>query len=92
MKFMITWNVPPSSYKATVEAFLNSGGAPVPEGMTTLGRWHAPGSRRGWHLAEGDPVAVAEHVAQWAQFCELEITPVIDDEEAAKGLSAAHGQ
>ena len=91
MKFMIAWNIPPSSYKAAVDAFLSSGG-PVPEGMTTLGRWHAPGSATGWHLVEGDPVAVAQHVAEWAPFLEIQITPVIEDEDATKGLSAAHGQ
>ena len=91
MKFMIAWKIPPSSYKPAVDALLSSGG-PVPDGMTTLGRWHAPGSAYGWHLAEGDPVAVAEHVSEWAPFLEVQITPVIEDEDAARGLSAAHGQ
>ncbi len=91
MKFMIEWKISSSSYKATIEAFLSSG-APPSEGMTSLGRWHSPGSVRGWHLVEGDPVAIADHVAQWAPLAELEITPVLEDEDAAKGLSAVFGQ
>ena len=94
MKFMIEWKISSSSYKATIEAF---GLSPVPsrhvaQGMTSLGRWHSPGSVRGWHLVEGDPVAIADHVAQWAPLAELEITPVLEDEDAAKGLSAVFGQ
>jgi len=39
----------------------------MPGGLTSLGRWHAPGSTRGWLLCEAeDPVAVAHHVGQWA--------------------------
>ncbi len=83
MKFMVTWNIPTQSYKPAVEAFLRSG-APMPEGLTALGRWHAPGSTYGWLLAEtDDPRALAHHMAEWAGLLELKITPVIEDAEAA---------
>lgn len=92
MKYMIEWKIPPNSYKSTVEAFLD-GGAPVPPGLKTVGRWHAPGSASGWHLVEGDSSeALAQHVAEWAGLCELDVTPVLEDEEAASSLSKLYGK
>ena len=41
----------------------------------------------GWLLAEGDVVALAQHMAEWADLLELQITPVIDDADAAEALS-----
>ena len=83
MKFMVTWNTPTNSYKTAVETFLRSG-APMPEGLTALGRWHAPGSTYGWLLVEtDDPRTLAQHMAEWATVLELKITPVLEDEEAA---------
>ena len=92
MKYMITWKIHPNSYKATAEAFLE-GGAPAPSGLTTVGRWHSPGSVSGWHLVEGDDVeALAHHVAEWAGLVELEVSPVIEDEAAASSLSKVFGK
>ena len=84
MKYMVCWSIPPDSYTAAVDAFLE-GGAPMPEGLVSLGRWHAPGSMKGWLLCEtDDPVALAEHMVQWADRLSLEVTPVIGDAEAAE--------
>lgn len=92
MKYMIAWKIQPGSYKATIEAFLE-GGAPVPPGMETVGRWHTPGSVSGWHLVEGDDVeALAQHVAEWAGHVELEVSPVIEDQAAADSLSKIYGK
>jgi len=92
MKYMIAWKIPSSSYKAAVEEFL-SGGAPVPPGIKTVGRWHVPGSASGWHLVEGDSSeALAQHVAEWAGLIELEVSPVIEDDEAASSLSKLYGK
>lgn len=92
MKYMIAWKIPPSSYKSAVEKFLN-GGAGVPPGLETVGRWHAPGSASGWHLVEGDSSeALAQQVAEWAGLIDLEVTPVIEDEEASSSLSKLFGK
>lgn len=37
MKYMLSWTIPPENYSAAVDAFLESG-APMPEGLTSLGR------------------------------------------------------
>jgi hypothetical protein len=35
---------------------------------------------------------MAQHMGEWADFLELEISPVVEDAEAASGLSRAYGQ
>lgn len=87
MKYMVTWKIPTQSYKEAVEVFLRTG-APMPEGLVSLGRWHVPGSTKGWVLVEtDDAVSLAEHMAEWAGMLELDISPVIEDAEAGKAAS-----
>jgi hypothetical protein len=83
MKFMITWKISPAAYKMALERFLETG-APAPEGLKTLGRWHTAGSSKGFHLVEGSDAALAEINAQWADLLELEVTPVIEDDVAGQ--------
>lgn len=91
MKFMTTWHIPPEGYDEAVDRFL-AAGAPLPEGLTLLGRWHAPGSAKGFLLVEGDDVTLlAQHLAEWAGLLECEVTPVIEDEEAAAAATRARG-
>ena len=40
MKFMISWKIAPGHHKPAGEGFLKSG-APMPDGLTLIGRWHA---------------------------------------------------
>jgi hypothetical protein len=92
MKIMIVWKTVPGKYKTAVQEFLR-GGAPVPPGMKTAGRWHAPGSTLGWHLVEGnDLTALGQHVAEWADLLEIETYPVIEDAEAASAASKVFGK
>ena len=89
MKIMLSWKFPTeATYTAGMKQFLETGGPP-PEGLKTIGRWHAPGSKYGFHLVEGDPALAAELVAQWNPFCDVEATPVLDDEEASSALRKA---
>jgi hypothetical protein len=86
MKFMITWRISPVTYTMALERFLATG-APAPEGLKTLGRWHTAGSSKGFHLVEGSDAALAEINAQWADLLELEVTPVIEDDVAGRILA-----
>ena len=87
MKYMLCWSVPPENYNAALDAFLE-GGAPMPEGLTALGRWHSPGSTRGWLLCETDNiVTLSQHVAEWAPLLEFEVTPVTEDSEAGEAAA-----
>jgi hypothetical protein len=92
MKIMIVWRTVPGKYKAAAEEFLRTGG-PVPAGAKTLGRWHVPGSILGWHLIEAsDLTAVGQNVAEWADYLECEVHPVIEDAEAATAAKNAFGK
>jgi hypothetical protein len=87
MKFMLCWTIPPENYTDAVDAFLEAG-APMPEGLTSLGRWHEPGSRKGWLLCETDNlVALSVHVAEWAHLLKIEVFPVIGDSEAGEAAA-----
>jgi len=89
MKYMLCWSIPPEHYNAALDAFLKDG-APMPRGLTSLGRWHVPGSTRGWLLCEtDDSVAVAHHVAQWAPLLQIDVYPVIDDAGAGEAARRA---
>lgn len=91
MKFMITWKIAPGFHKTAAQAFLQNQAA-APDGMTILGRWHAPGSMYGWMLAEADDLApCAQHAAEWADLLTLDITPVIDDETAGQAFAKVYG-
>ena len=87
MKHMIEWSFSSDTYEKGMKQFLETGG-PAPEGLTTLGRWHAPWSKTGFHLVEGNPADVTKLTSQWASLVDLNITPVVDDDEAREGLSA----
>jgi len=92
MKFMISWKIAPGHHKPAGEAFLKSG-APMPAGLTKLGRWHAPGSSRGWALVEcTDLKALAEHHTQWSDLLDLQVTPVLEDEEAGEAMARVYGK
>jgi hypothetical protein len=90
MKYMITWTILPSRYREAVERFLRTS-APDVDGVTTLGRWHMPGSSRGWHVVEGTAEAVGALEAMWCDLLEIQISPVLDDAEAARSLAQATG-
>ena len=92
MKFMISWKIAPGHHKPAGEGFLKSG-APMPDGLTLIGRWHAPGSVREWALVEGeDQKALYGYLAQWANLLDLETDPVLEDSEAAEALSRVYGK
>jgi hypothetical protein len=92
MKYMISWKIACENHKSAGLGFLKSG-APAPDGLEILGRWHGPGSVNGWALAEtDDPKALYEHAAQWGAFLDLTVTPVLEDVDAAEALSRVYGE
>jgi hypothetical protein len=93
MKFMAVWTIRPEHQREAIARFLK-GGAPAPEGMTILGRWHVPGSQRGFVLIETDDLtAHGAHMVEWGNNLELEVYPVYEDADAGmamtKGVAAA---
>ena len=53
MLYMFEWKLKSDCYDKAHNRFLEKG-APLSEGSTLLGRWHAPGSGNGWLLIETD--------------------------------------
>ena len=92
MKFMLTWRTRPGLYKATFQQFLKTGGPP-PEGVKQVARYHVPGSVQGWHLLETDDMtALAEHVNNWGDLIDIELNPVVEDDQAAEAAGRVFGE
>lgn len=88
---MLCWSIPPENFNAALDAFLEKG-APMPPGLNSLGRWHAPESTRGWLPCEAeDPVAVAHHVGEWAGLLNIEVYPVMDNAGAGGAAAKVKG-
>ncbi len=82
MLYMMEWTIKHADYNECHDRFLKAA-APMPDGSTLVGRWHAPGSGNGWLLVETDkPETVYLHAAEWGDFVTWEITPVFTDEQA----------
>lgn len=80
-KYMINWHIPSGHYAEALDRFEQKG-APTPPGLKLLGRWHEPGSGRGYILVEtDDPAIVAKHLMAWNDLVEHRTVPVIEDEE-----------
>ena len=86
----MSWTIKPDFMKAAVARFLSTG-APLPEGMKLIGRWHAPGSTCGWLLVEGTIEEAYEHASEWADLLEMQVTPVLEDTEAGGIAAKVHG-
>ena len=91
--FMMHWkvNTHPSNHKDAVHKFLSTG-APIPDGCKQVGRWHAPGSGKGWLLVETlDLKTVYEHASEWSHLLTWDVTPVLTDKEAGAVSSKVWG-
>ena len=89
MLYMMEWTLKPDCFEKAHSRFLETR-APMPEGATLLGRWHAPGSVNGWLLVETDkPETVYIHAAEWGDYVDWKTTPVLTDEQAGASSAAA---
>ena len=88
MTFVMTYSIPAQSWGKAVERFLGTGG-PAPAGVKLVGRWHAAAGRHGFLLLEGDDAnAVYRFATEWNDVCDLAVTPVLTDEQAAAVLKS----
>lgn len=88
MKFMMTYSFAAEATQSAEDRFLSTG-APAPEGVTLLGRWHAACGRRGFMLLESeDATALFHYAAEWRDLLELDAVPVVGDEAAAEVLGS----
>jgi hypothetical protein len=70
--------------------------ADVGDSVKMIGRWHETNAKTGVAIMETtDLAALNRYLGQWNAFMEIEVAPVLDDEEAAallKGVLADHNR
>jgi Protein of unknown function (DUF3303) len=91
MKFILTfsWQPDTETRREGIDRFLRTGGQP-PAGAKLLGRWTRLDFSGGYVLLESnDPQALTEFALAWSDLMELEITPVVEDQELSAVLQRA---
>ena len=84
MLFMMEWKIKDGCVKKAVDKFLSTQ-APVPEGCQIVGRYHAPGSGKGWLIVDtNDLKTVYEHSSEWSEMLKWDVTPIVSDSEAGQ--------
>ncbi len=83
---MVTFPLTHHGYKERIARFLESG-APPPDGVTILGRWFTSSHSRGFMVVETEEAKLLfKYTSEWADIMDLEIYPVVEDEEAGEIL------
>jgi hypothetical protein len=98
MKFMVSWSIDQEQWLPILDKFASmtpEQRADVGDGLKMIGRWHDTASRTGVAIMETtDLTALHRYLNQWNPFLDLDVAPVLDDEETAalaKGVLADHG-
>jgi hypothetical protein len=86
MKFMVRWRVHDDKRHDALKAFsqmtAKDDQADIGERVKLIGRWHDLAGFTGVAIAESDdPQAIANWVLNWNSILDVEVTPVLDDEE-----------
>lgn len=87
MKFLVSWSLPPATYRAAVARFLQAGGMP-PEGVKLIGRWHGMSGAGCAVVETNDAKALYTWVAEWGEFLPMQTTPVLEDADAGAVLGS----
>ena len=97
MKFMVNWSMNHEGWLPILEVFSSmtpEQRADVGDGVKMIGRWHDTASRTGVAIMEAtDLTALHRYLNQWNPFLDIDVAPVLDDEETAalaKGVLADH--
>ena len=88
MLFHITYQIDQDHRNAAQDRFTSTG-APPPDGVTMIGRWHSVAALRGFIIAESDSAeALFTWTQGWTDNLGFEVTPVVVDEKAARVMDA----
>jgi len=87
MKFMVSWRVHDAKRHDALKTFAQMTAqddqADLGENIKLIGRWHDLQKFTGVAIAEtDDPQAIASWILNWNGMLDIEVTPVLDDEEA----------
>ena len=88
MKFMVSWSIEQDKWMPILKMW----GSMTPEeradagpGVSILGRWHDMAARKGVGILEAsDLSALKIYFGQWNPHMDLDVAPVLDDEESAE--------
>lgn len=87
MKFRANYRIPHGNWLPVLQKFSSmtpAERADVGEGVRLIGRWHDMSSRTGVAIVESDDVAAVEHfIGRWNPYMDVDLAPVLDDEETA---------
>ena len=86
MKFMAVWSIDQDKWMDVLALW----GSMTPEeradagtGVTILGRWHDMSARRGVAILEAsDASALSAYLGQWNPHMDIDVVPVLDDDES----------
>jgi len=89
MKFMGKWTIDQDKWLPVLKQWSSmtpQQRADAGPGVKILGRWHDFASRTGVIVMESDDiVAVQRYLGRWNPHMDIELVPVLDDEESAAG-------
>lgn len=86
MKFMLTYRFESETRDEAIARF-RATGAGTPKGAQLLGRWTTADLHGGFALLESyDIKALVEFTLGWSDLMELEIVPLIEDDELSNVL------
>lgn len=88
MKFMVSWSVDQDKWLPILEQWGSMTAeqhADAGPGVTIVGRWHDTGGRTGVAIMEASDVsALSTYLGKWNPHMDMDVTPVLDDAEAAE--------
>ena len=87
MKFKVEWSMGCEGYLDILNIFSSmtpEQRADVGDGVTMIGRWHDTNARSDVAIMETtDLAALNRYLGQWNPYMDLDVLPVLDDEETA---------
>lgn len=87
MRLMIILDWSRSSLEAIGGKFA-SGEDVAPERGEVVTRWHSPGSKKAWVVVDvPDAPAAQDWLSAWTDYVDVEMHPVLDDEEVGAVLT-----
>ena len=88
MKFRANWRIEQHEWLPIMKKWASLTAeqrADVGPGVKLIGRWHDTGARTGVAIFEAtDAIALSRYLARWNPFMDIDVAPVLDDEESAR--------
>jgi Domain of unknown function (DUF3303) len=87
MKFMVQWSIDQDKWIPIMKVWSSMTAAQradAGDGVKLVGRWHDVNGRTGVAILEtSDAAAMGRYLNQWNTMCNLQVAPVLGDEESA---------